>query len=206
LLVERDRTATLSALRNHATELRGLLDRIVGALHLYASDRYQELRFGASVESAFEVVREGVDGKIGELIPEALGMISAAFENVASNNPEHWANGASTCRRLLKAAADQLRPAGEAVTLESGKQVAMGPGNYVNRLVGWVNEQAASSTAARLIAADLEYLGNRLDAVDGAGQKGAHDVVDRFDASRFITGTYLVLGDILRLRGSDSIT
>jgi hypothetical protein len=99
-------------------------------------------------------------------------MISAAFENVASDNPEHSANGASTCRRLLRAAADKLRPAGEPITLESGKQVAMGPGNYVNRLVAWVNEQATSATAARLITADLEYLGNRLDAVDSEDRRG----------------------------------
>jgi hypothetical protein len=206
LLVERDRTATLSALRNHATERRGLLDRIIGALYVYVSDRYQELRFGASVEGAFEVVRSRVDAEIADLVPEGLGMISAAFEGAASNNPEHWANAASTCRRLLKAAADRLRPAGQPIELESGKKIAMGPGNYVNRLVAWVNEQATSATAARVIAADLDYLGNRLDAVDAAGQKGAHDLVDRFDASRFITGTYLVLGDILRLRELDSIT
>jgi hypothetical protein len=58
-----------------------------------------------------------------------------------------------------------------------------------------------SETVADMITADVEYLGRRLDAADGAGQKGAHDRVDRFEASRFITGTYLILGDLLRLRG-----
>jgi hypothetical protein len=32
-----------------------------------------------------------------------------------------------------------------------------------------------------------------------AGHKGAHAEVSRFDASRFVTGTYLLLGDILRI-------
>ena len=50
-----------------------------------------------------------------------------------------------------------------------------------------------------MVAADLEYLGRRLDAAAEAGHKGAHAEVSRIDASRFVTGTYLLVGDILRL-------
>lgn len=121
-------------------------------------------------------------------------MLSAAFENATSNNPEHWANAAGTCRRLVKAVADALRPPGPDV---DGRK--MGKGNYVNRLIDWITENSDSDTSATMITADLSYLGKRLDAADAAGQKGAHAEVDRFDASRFITGTYLVLGDVLRL-------
>jgi hypothetical protein len=41
----------------------------------------------------------------------------------------------------------------------------------------------------------------------GAGAKGAHADVTKLDASRFVTGTYLLLGDILRLhgRGEDEV-
>ena len=75
----------------------------------------------------------------------------------------------------------------------------MGPDHYVNRLVDWIAAHSASGTATTIVTADLEDLGKRLDAVDHAGHKGAHGAVDRYDASRFITGTYLLLGDILRL-------
>jgi hypothetical protein len=163
-------------------------------LHAYAADRYQELRFGSAVESAFEVVRREVDLSIGELVPNALPMLSAAFENATSNNPEHWANAAGTCRRLLKAVADELRPPGPDVDDRK-----MGDGNYINRLVDWIVKNSESETAAKIVTTDLAYLGERLDAADGAGQKGAHEEVDRFDASRFITGTYLILGDVLRI-------
>jgi hypothetical protein len=46
-------TALVTALRSR----RDLLDRVLGAIHRYASERYQELRFGAAVETAFSVVR-----------------------------------------------------------------------------------------------------------------------------------------------------
>ncbi len=76
----------------------------------------------------------------------------------------------------------------------------MGDGNYVNRLVDWIATYSDSATATSMIASDLEYLGKRLDAADGAGQKGAHASVGRLEASRFIAGTYLALGDVLRIQ------
>jgi hypothetical protein len=173
-------------------------ERILGALHSYVANRYHELRFGAAVETAFEVVREEVDAAICELVPDAPMRLAAAFENASSDNPEHWASAAATCRRLLKAAADSLRQPGDPV---DGRE--MGDRHYINRLVNWIANTAQSETMRDLVMADLEYLGRRLDAVDDAGHKGAHSDVTRFDASRFVTGTYLVLGDILRLGGNE---
>lgn len=74
---------------------------------------------------------------------------------------------------LLKAAADALRPPGPDV---DGRR--MGDGNYINRLIDWIVNREESETARSLIVADLDYLGNRLDAADKAGQKGAHASVD----------------------------
>ena len=198
--VELDRAKERAELRARVDRSKALLDKIVGAIHSYAADHYQELRFGSAVEGAFEVVRTEVDAQIASLIPGALPMLSAAFESAVSQHAEHWANAASTCRRLLKLAADALRPSGPDVFLANGKRVTMGADNYINRLVAWIEASSWSDTAAAMIVADLEYLGRRLDAADGAGQKGAHDQVSRFDASRFIAGTYLLLGDVLRLR------
>jgi hypothetical protein len=197
-MIERDRSQERNALLKVLAEERSILDRVVSALHEYAASRYQELRFGSAVETSFEVVRAKVDGAIASLVPEALPMLSAAFENAVSDNPEDWANAASTCRRLLREVADALSPAGPAKKV-GDKSILMGPENYVNRLVDWIQGHSTSATRAAMTVADLEYLGDRLDAADGAGHKGAHSKVDRYDASRFIAGTYLLLGDVLRL-------
>lgn len=202
VVVENAKAQRRNALIRTMRENQGILDRVVGAVHQYVADRYQELRFGSAVETAFTVIRQEVDGKIAALIPDALPMLSAAFENASSDNQEHWQSAAGTCRRLLMTAADRLRPPGPDV---EGRK--MGKGHYVNRLVDWIVNQATSETAADMVVADLEYLGRRLDAADGAGQKGAHvgdKPVTRVEASRFVTGTYLVLGDILGL--SDGVS
>ncbi len=194
VLVEQARERQRVALLGQIADQTRLADRVVGAIYAYAARGYQALRFGSAAETAFEVVRAEVDLRLSALIPDALPKLAAAFENASSSNPEHWANAASTCRRLLKAAADALRPPGD----DKGER-KMTDAAYINRLVDWITSQATSHTAAAMIAADLDYLGNRLDAADQAGHKGAHAEVDRFDASRFVVGTYILLGDVLRL-------
>ena len=184
-----------AAIRKYASGRQAIIDRVIGALFSYVVERYHELRFGAAAETAFETVRSEVDSRIASMLPEAPTMLAAALENAASDNPEHWAGASATCRRLLKAAADALRPPGEPVN-----ERVMTDAAYINRLVDWdPSTTSASETTAALVVADLEFLGRRLDAVDDAGHKGAHATVQRFDAARFLTGTYLLLGDILRL-------
>jgi AbiTii len=189
-----------SGIRNLMGSYQALIDKIVGSFHTYVAARFDELRFGSAVETAFEVVRQAVDARIAELVPEGPRMLAAAFENAVSDNPEHWSSAAAVCRRLLKAAADALRPPGDP---KQGRN--MTESHYVNRLIDWIVERSPSETAADLAAAELEHLGARLDAVDGAGHKGAHASVDRVEASRFLTGTYLLLGDVLRLWAGDGL-
>jgi hypothetical protein len=113
---------------------------------------------GLLLKAPFEVVRNDVDAAIGAVVPGALTMLAGAFENASSDNAEHWANAASTCRRLLKEVADAVRPPGEDVVKADGKKIRRTDSHYIT----------------------------------------AHATVTRLDASRFITGTYLVLGDVLR--------
>jgi hypothetical protein len=169
--------------------------RVVSALHQYASEKEVELRFGAAVESAFGLVRDTVDARIASLAPEAAVKFAAAFENASSDNSEHWANAAGVCRRLLQAVADKLQPASEPI---NGRP--MTADKYVNRLIHFISQhQATGETYRDVISSDLEDLGKRIDAVAGAGHKGAHAEVTKYEASRFLTGTYLLVGDILVL-------
>lgn len=182
------------ALSEQARTARDVIDKVIGAVHGYVSDQYHALRFGSAVATAFDAVRADVDASIASLVPEAAQMLAAAFENAASQNPEHWAGAAATCRRLLKATADTLRPPGPPVAGHP-----MTDANYINRLVEWISSRGPGGTERRVIEAELAYMGRRLDAADQAGQKGAHSQVTRAEASRYLVGTYLVLGDVLAL-------
>lgn len=179
-----------------------VLGRVLGAGHTYVSEKNLELRFGSAVESAFSVLREEVDTKIASLVPSASLKFASAFENASSTNSEDWANAAGACRRLLKAVADELRPPGEPV---AGRK--MTDDKYINRLVDWIGQQhELTETPKDVISHDLEFLGNRLDAFADAGHKGAHAEVTQYEASRYITGTYLLVADILRLKDAPAAT
>jgi hypothetical protein len=190
-------TQERGAVRKSVTEMQGLHDQIVGSIHIWATQRYYELRFGSAAEDAFAVVRSTVDGLIANLVPDAVRRVAVAFENATSTDPEQWANAAAGCRRLIKATADKLRPPGPDV---GGRK--MGDGNYINRLIDWITTRSDSETYRDVVIGDLEYLGKRLDAITDAGNKGAHTEVSRLEASRYVTGTYLLLGDILQLSGA----
>lgn len=181
-------------LRNSIGQTTATINAICGSVFEYVSAKYYELRFGSAAETAFETVRKQVDSTIARLVPSGIQMLSAAFENAASNNPEHWANAAATCRRLLKVVADALQPPGEPI---DGRQ--MGNEQYINRLVHWIKEHEPSGTLGQVTTAELEHFGKRIDSIQDAGSKGTHDAVSRQQAARIITGTYLLVGDVLAL-------
>lgn len=194
-------TGERTSLRNSISENEALLSKVIGAIHNYAAEKEIELRFGSVVEDAFTTLRNDVDVRIAQLAPSAAIKISAAFENASSENPEHWANAASACRRLLKDVADVLQPPSEPI---SGR--SMTADKYINRLIHWISTQSdASDTYRDVVSADLEDFGKRIDALDNAGHKGAHAEVDKFEAARFLSGTYLLIGDILRLKPTSAI-
>lgn len=176
-----------------------VIDKVVGAIYQYASNLYQELRFGSAVSTAFDNLRSTVDRQISNLVPGATPILTTALENAQTDDPEQWKNAAKACRDLIKATADELRPSGPDIVRASNKTIKMGDSNYVNRLVDWIEGASSSKTRKALITADLEHLGRRLDAATNGGNKGAHVDVTKLDASRFIVGTYILLGDILSL-------
>lgn len=183
-----------AGIRNSVVVARGVLDKVLGSIHLFVARKYQELRFGAAVESAFDEVRGAVDSRIAELVPDALPLLTTALENASTDNPVQWTNAAKACRDLIKATADALQPPSSPI---SGRE--MTDANYINRLAYWIEQHSQSETKGVMVKSDLEHFGKRIDAVTNGGHKGAHGKVTRADASRYIVGTYLLLGDVLAL-------
>ena len=60
-------------------------------------------------------------------------------------------------------------------------------------------QQGPSGVSSKVISSDLKYIGERLDSVFNAAQKGSHSDIDLSEAKRFVIHTYLVVGDILEL-------
>lgn len=189
-------------------ESRQAADRLASRRNLiyqYTLKKHYELKFSGISDDVFSRVRERVDATIGEIIPEAVKRLTAVYENLRSENSEDWSNAVHSCRRILQDLADAVfPPTNETRELRiEGKvrQVKLGRENYVNRIVAFVQDSTGSERFQDIVGSHLSFLGNRLDSIVEAANKGSHDnIVSREEADRYVVYTYLLVGDILTLR------
>lgn len=174
----------------------------------YALSKHLELRYSEAADDIFSRVRERVDNGIGVVVPRAVEQFNSVYGNLRSVNPENWANAVHSCRRILQALADALFPATEVTRIKrrGAKQieVKLGTDFYINRLVAFAEDRSDSEKFAGIVGSDLGYLGDRLDSIFEAAQKGSHASVTRAEADRYVVATYLVVGDLLTLRADPS--
>jgi hypothetical protein len=176
-------------------------------LYSYALRKHYELKFSGIADDIFTGIRERVDAAIGESVPEAVKRLTAVYDNLRSDNSEDWSNAAHSCRRVLEDLADVLFPATSDVrTKQVGSKtvtIKLGKDNYINRLVAFAEDNSDSGRFRELVGSHLEFLGDRLDAVFKAAQKGSHaTILSREEANRYVVYTYLLVGDLLSLRGN----
>lgn len=171
----------------------------------YASRQYYELRFSGIVDDVFSRIRQRVDGEIGSKVPEAVKRFSAVYENMRSENPEDISNAVHSCRRILQDLADSLYPAREDKIVGNGskqKTIKLGADNYINRLMAYADENSDSSRFSEIVGSHLSFLGERLDSIFQAAQKGSHaTITEKSEADRYVAYTYMVVGDLLSLGG-----
>lgn len=172
-------------------------------MHSYVTMRFYELKYSGIADDIFSRLRTRVDPAIGEIIPSSVQKFTAVYENLRSENSEDWSNAVHGCRRLLQDLADAVFPAqSDRIIEESGNKrtIKLGSDNYINRIMCFISDRSASSRYAEIVGSHLKYMGERVDSIFHAAQKGSHTVVaDRAEAERCVVYTYLLVGDILEL-------
>ena len=173
-------------------------------IYNYVIRKHYEIRFSSLAEDVFTRIRSRVDSSIGLAIPDTVKKLTAAYENLRSDNPEDWANAVHSCRRLLQDLADAVFPPQKEARSRNvdGREteIKLGADQYINRLVAYIEDSSESRRFEEIVGSNLCYIGNRLDAVFGATQKGSHATVTKEEADRYVVYTYLIVGDILSLR------
>ncbi len=191
-------------LRNIISEKTKLLANRRSFIYEYVSSIYYEMKYSAISNDIFSRIRAKVDDNIGKTVPDAVKKFTAVYENLVSENNEDWSNAVHSCRRILQDTADVLYPAREPRILNSDgrpRTINLGPDNYINRLITYVEENSDSERFQQIVGSHLKYLGERLDSIFQAAQKGSHSVISSKDeADRYVIYTYLVVGDILQLK------
>lgn len=143
-------------------------------------------------------------------MPDAVRKLASVHDNLVSDNPEDWSNAAHSCRRFLQNLADvvfppQVKPRTAIVDGEPRKR-RLGREQYINRLMDYIEDSSESGRFTELVGSHLKYIGDRLDSISRATQKGSHRTVTKEEADICVVYTYLLVGDILSLRSGSPVT
>ncbi|MFI5398336.1 MAG: hypothetical protein ACHQ9S_22595 [Candidatus Binatia bacterium] len=171
----------------------------------YTTRRHYELKFARVASDIFSELRDTVDARISEAVPAAVQKFTAVHENLRSTNPEDWSNAVHSCRRILQDLANALfPPAAEDRVGKDGRPIKLGLENHINRLTCYAEDNSDSTRFNEIVGSHLHYLGDRLDAIFRAAQKGSHGIVTREEANRYVVFTYILVGDLLSLSKNPS--
>lgn len=179
---------------------RDLLQRIRNSVYSYVVSCNYSLKFGAITQDIFNRTRQRVDTELAARCPAAAQRFMSAYDDLRSSNAADWSNAVHSCRRVLQDVADSLFPASDTPVERGGRLIEVSSDNYVNRLMCYVEDQRGSETYSAVVGSTLKFMGERLDALVGAGNKGTHYDVGKDEAERYIIYTYLVVGDLLALK------
>ena len=175
------------------------IQKVKGNLYNYVLLIYNKLMYGNIVEDTFTKARLLVNDKLSTICPKAIEKFVAVYDNMDSDNPEDWANAVHSCRRILSDLADALYPARDKPIIVAGKSIKVGTEEYINRLVQFISDKKESKAFSKIVGADLASIGERLDAIYNATNKGTHSDVSKEEAARYIVHTYLLISDIIAL-------
>jgi hypothetical protein len=84
--------------------------------------------------------------------------------------------------------------------VRGGREIKLGRDQYINRLIAFIADNAGSVRFQEIVGSTLSHMGERLDALFKAAQKGSHaEIRTREEAERYVLYTYMTVGDILAL-------
>lgn len=170
---------------------------IKSSIHSYATDSYLAIELGDIAQNIFEKARADVDTFVRAHCPKGAQQLIAINERMAEESTESRAAALTSCRRLLLSLADSLFPAETERTEEpAGKARRLGPDQYKNRLLAYLETSAASDGSQEVVASDLKHLAARLDALYAKTSKGVHADVSEREARLAVIHTYLFIGEL----------
>lgn len=104
------------------------------------------------------------------------------------------------CRRVLQDLADLVFPPTKIPRKKGKKEIKLGSDQYINRIIAFTEDASKSKRFKHVVGSHLEFLGECLDSIFEAAQKGSHaNILEREEADRYVAFTYLIVGDILSL-------
>jgi hypothetical protein len=90
-----------SQLSRMIVDIEGILSRVTGLIHKFASGVYYERQFADLSVSIFDRYKDEIDAKIAEKSGSVLTKLPSVVERLRENDPEAISQALTTCRRII---------------------------------------------------------------------------------------------------------
>lgn len=197
--------STADLLRN-VERAQKRLSILKGQYYDYALKKHIELSFGSIATDIFAEYRVVVDEGFSALSRDTLLKLQAIEDSLNSDNPEHYSQALTTCRRLFECTANELfarwlpNYTDTKYKTKSGIEIDVSGDHYKNKLSAVIEVLECKAARNSLVGSNIIYLLDWIDNLMSLQSKGVHHDVSRQDAARCIIQTYVCLGDILNLQ------
>ena len=167
----------------------------------YVSDAEKSILTSKVQVDIFNENKNFIEIELQNLDKEIINQFLSIEERRKSKKQEDWSQGILTCRRILKTMADILYPATNCeVKCADGKKRILSDDMYKNRLWQYVFENSKSKSNTKLLIDELGYNCNRIDSIYDVASKGVHTSIKKYELSQCYIYTYLLIGDLLRIK------
>lgn len=181
-------------------EFKYKISKVKSDIYEYAMNIYYQLEFTKDTLDIFSDYETIVNNKLPKFLLNSKEKLDSISKNLKSQNKEDWSNSVHTCRKLLQNLADKLYPHSDDKIKKDGKTINIGKGDYINRLMNYIDDNSNSDKFRQITGSSLKYIGERLDAIYESANKGTHETINTLEeAKRYVIYTYLIIGDILSL-------
>lgn len=171
-----------------------------------------ELSFGNTSKEIFDEYREMVDKYYSKLPTVTLQKLNAIEDMIEDGNPERYAQVLTSCRRLWSDMAkhlfDELFPDYDQKMFKtlSGKEIDISGDHDNNKLSAVIEKLQYKAANNTLVGSTTLYLVDWMEQINKRQSTGVHSNVTRNEAIQCVIHTYIVLGDILRLKHDVDVT
>ena len=172
----------------------------------YAVRWQLELQFGRTAQTVYMEYQEKVDRYYSALPTTTLRKLNAIEELIEDENPEHYAQVITSCRRLwvetAKLLFSEVLPDyhGNVFKTKTGKEIDISGDHDINQLSAVIEILQPKASKNTLVGSEINFLIDWMKQISEAQNTGVHHEVTREMAQRCIIHTYIALGDILSLK------
>lgn len=152
-----------------------------------------------SLENMLGFLADQVITRLSDTAPKISDKLWSALRTFdQAETFEHYAQVATSCRRIIEYVADCIFPPIENSNNKTSHK--LGKDNYRNRILAFADQRRLSNTNIDLICVSTENLSKQIEKLTDLTNKGTHSEIHKNESRRCVLRTLMLLDDLISLK------